>query len=123
MKNLKCTYLLLCFMLTLPTLTGYAQEITEPKSPDSWKQAYEPFRIAGNLYYVGTYDLAAYLVTTDQGNILINTGLAASAAQIRKSIEKLGFKYADIKILLTTQAHYDHVAAMAAIKKQTGAKL
>jgi metallo-beta-lactamase class B len=72
---------------------------------------------------VGTYDLACYLITTPQGNILINTGLAASEQQIKNNIGQLGFKYTDTKILLTTQAHYDHLGAMAAIKKSTGAQL
>ena len=90
---------------------------------EEWTAPYQPFRIAGNLYYVGTYDLACYLITTPKGNILINTGLAASAAQIKTNIETLGFRLADTKILLTTQAHYDHMGAMAAIKKMTGAQL
>ncbi|HEY5825322.1 MAG TPA: subclass B3 metallo-beta-lactamase, partial [Cyclobacteriaceae bacterium] len=107
----------LCFNIS-------AQKVNEPKDTNpQWSQSYPPFRIAGNLYYVGTYDLACYLVVTPKGNILINTGLAASASLIKDNIEALGFKFGDTKILLTTQAHYDHVAAMAAIKKQTGAKM
>lgn len=90
--------------------------------PD-WSKPYQPFRIVGNLYYVGSYDLASYLIVTSKGNILINTGLASSAPMIKKNIETLGFKFSDIKILLTTQAHFDHMGAMAAIKKQTGAKM
>ena len=100
-----------------------AQEIKEPKITAEWTATYQPFRIAGNLYYVGTYDLACYLVTTTKGNILINTGLAASFTQIKNNIEKLGFKFTDTRILLTTQAHYDHVGAMAEIKKSTEAQL
>jgi len=88
-----------------------------------WTQPYKPFRIAGNLYYVGTYDLACYLITTSKGNMLINTGLAESVPMIRRNIEALGFRYGDIKVLLTTQAHFDHVAGMAEIKKNTGAKM
>lgn len=101
-----------------------AQKVHEPTAtnPD-WSKPYPPFRIAGNLYYVGTYDLGCYLITTSKGNILINTGLAASASQIKNNIEALGFKFSDIKILLTTQAHYDHLGAMAAIKKMTGARV
>jgi metallo-beta-lactamase class B len=114
----------LAFAITLISSTTFAQKVQEPKiTNEEWARPYEPFRIAGNLYYVGTYDLACYLITTSKGNILINTGLASSAAQIKKNIETLGFKYADTKILLTTQAHYDHMGAMAVIKKQTGAKL
>jgi metallo-beta-lactamase class B len=101
----------------------YSQDVKEPlNTPKEWSASYPPFRIVGNVYYVGTYDLACYLITTPAGNILINTGLAASADQLKKSVEQLGFKFNDIKILLTTQAHYDHVGAMAKVKKMTGAK-
>lgn len=89
----------------------------------SWSQPYEPFRIAGNLYYVGTYDLACYFITTPKGNILINTGLEGSVPQIRANVEALGFDFFNIKILLTTQAHFDHVAGMAEIQKLTGAQM
>ena len=106
------------------TLFASGQNVNEPKeTPPDWSKPYQPFRIVGNLYYVGTYDLASYLVTTAQGNILINTGLASSAEQIKNNVEKLGFKFSDIKILLITHAHFDHVGAVAEIKKKTGAKL
>lgn len=109
--------------LSIISLTVTAQQVKEPRTTEEWARPYPPFRIAGNLYYVGTYDLACYLITTPNGNILINTGLASSASQIRNNIETLGFKFTDTKILLTTQAHYDHMGAMAAIKKSTGAQL
>jgi len=105
------------------SITVHAQKINEPRTTPEWTATYQPFRIAGNLYYVGTYDLACYLITTSKGNILINTGLAASESQIKNNIETLGFKFSDIKILLTTQAHYDHMGAMAAIKLSTGAQM
>jgi metallo-beta-lactamase class B len=117
---------ILTFLLSLSLVcaNALAQKVVEPKNiPTEWAKPYPPFRIAGNLYYVGTYDLACYLVTTPQGNILINTGLAASESLIKANIEALGFKFSDIKILLTTQAHYDHMGAMAAIKKATGAQM
>lgn len=110
-------------LFSLVVLKVHAQKVKEPRTTEEWIKPFEPFCIAGNLYYVGTYDLACYLITTSEGNILINTGLASSAADIKKNIETLGFKFSDIKILLTTQAHYDHLGAMAAIKKQTHAKL
>lgn len=102
---------------------AFAQNVTGPKVNEEWIRPYPPFRIAGNLYYVGTYDLGCYLITTPKGNILINTGLASSASQIKKNIEKLGFHFKDIKVLLITHAHFDHVGALAEIKKLTGAKL
>lgn len=102
---------------------AHAQKVQEPtRINPEWNQPQQPFRIAGNLYYVGTYDLASYLITTPAGNILINTGLAASEKSIRDNIEALGFHFKDIKILLTMQAHYDHMGAMAAIQEKTGAK-
>jgi metallo-beta-lactamase class B len=115
--------LVLPAVLSLTASSVVAQKVKEPKTTAEWTAAYQPFRIAGNLYYVGTNDLACYLITTSQGNILINTGLAASITQIKSNIEILGFKFTDTKILLTTQAHYDHMGAMAAIKKETGAQL
>ncbi|MBS1747496.1 MAG: subclass B3 metallo-beta-lactamase [Bacteroidetes bacterium] len=120
----KCSgkYRFLVFFFLILVFNSNAQEVNEPRGNAEWIKPYEPFRIAGNLYYVGTYDLACYLIVTDEGNILINTGLASSASQIKNNVEKLGFKFSAIRILLTTQAHYDHLGAMAAIKKQTGAK-
>ena len=90
---------------------------------NDWTKPTTPHRIVGPVYYVGTYDLACFLITSPEGHILINTGLADSTAQIRKNVETLGFKFSDIRILLTNQAHFDHVAAMAEIKKLTGARL
>ena len=83
---------------------------------------FQPFRIAGNLYYVGSEDLAAYLIVTPQGNILINSNLESSPPLITKSIESLGFKYSDTRILLISHGHYDHCAGSAEIKRETGAK-
>ncbi|WP_410478917.1 subclass B3 metallo-beta-lactamase [Pedobacter frigiditerrae] len=116
--------LIICFAISTFCFKSTAQTIVEPKdTPAEWSKPYPPFRIAGNLYYVGTYDLACYLVVTEKGNILINTGLANSKQIISNNIKTLGFKLTDTKILLTTQAHYDHMGAMAALKKATGAKV
>lgn len=122
-KNLVRNILLSASILFISFFVA-AQTIHEPAvTNQDWTKPYKPFRIAGNLYYVGTYDLACYLITTSKGNILINTGLATSSVQIKNNIEALGFKFADTRILLTTQVHYDHVGAMAAIKKSTGAQM
>lgn len=123
MSNLSFLNIALAGILSFTVTVTSGQKINEPRTTEEWTRPYQPFRIAGNLYYVGTYDLGCYLLTTSEGNILINTGLAASLTQIKNNIETLGFKYSDTKILLTTQAHYDHVGAMAAIKKETGAQL
>lgn len=89
-------------------------------SPD-WTESFPPFHIAGNLYYVGSKGLANYLITTPRGNVLINSDLEANVPMIKASIEKLGFKFSDTKILLISHAHWDHDAGSAMIKKMTGA--
>ncbi|MGA2185043.1 MAG: subclass B3 metallo-beta-lactamase [Bryobacteraceae bacterium] len=88
-----------------------------------WAQPQEPFRIAGNIYYVGSNELACFLITTPQGHILINTGYERMAPQLRASVKKLGFKFADIRYLLTGQVHDDHVAGFAAAREASGAKV
>jgi metallo-beta-lactamase class B len=87
-----------------------------------WTQPLPPYRIAGNLYYVGSKDLASYLIVTPQGDILINSSLQSSVPLIKKSVEQLGFKFSDVKILLISHAHWDHAAGSAEVKKLTGAK-
>ena len=76
----------------------------------------------GNIYYVGSRGLASYLITTPAGHILINSNLKTSVPLIRESIEKLGFRFNEVKILLISHAHFDHDAGSAEIKKLTGAK-
>jgi metallo-beta-lactamase class B len=100
------------------TLGGLADSA---QSPRDWTTPFPPFRIAGNLYYVGSKALANYLITTPQGHILINSDLEANVPLIRASVEQLGFKFADIRILLISHAHWDHNAASDTIKKLTGA--
>jgi metallo-beta-lactamase class B len=90
-------------------------------NPD-WTEPFPSFRIADNLYYVGSKGLANYLVTTPQGNILINSNMEANVPLIEASIEKLGFKFKDTKTLLISHAHWDHDAGSAMIKEMTGAK-
>ncbi len=102
-------------LLALAT-SGVAQNRPE------WTTPFPPFRIIGNIYYVGSQDLASYLIPTSEGDILINSNLESSVPQIKESVEKLGFKFSDIRILLISHAHFDHCAGSAAIKKLTGAK-
>jgi metallo-beta-lactamase class B len=94
---------------------------TVPGSPD-WSEPFPPHRMIGNIYYVGSRGLASYLITTPAGNILINSNLKTSVPLIRQSVEKLGFHFGDVKILLISHAHFDHNAGSAEIKKLTGAK-
>jgi len=89
---------------------------------NDWTEPFPAFRIAGNLYYVGSKGLASYLVTTPEGHILINSNMEANVPMIRASIESLGFKFTDVKILLISHAHWDHCGGSATIKRLTGAK-
>src|SRR5580693_1689307 len=88
-----------------------------------WHREFPAFKIAGDLYYVGTADLAVYLVNTPRGNILINTDFKQDVPAVRKSIEQLGFKYSETRILLISHAHGDHDEATGLVAKETGAKL
>lgn len=92
------------------------------QQPAEWTEPFPPFKIAGNLYYVGSRGLASYLIATPQGHILINSNLESSVPLIQQSVEQLGFKFSDISILLISHAHWDHDAGSAAIKRQTGAR-
>src|ERR1700677_2255810 len=96
--------------------------LVHAKTNPSWTTSIAPFRIADNLYYVGSQELASYLVVTPKGNLLINASLATSPLQIRASVEKLGFRWTDIKILLNSQAHADHMAGAAEVIRETHAK-
>ena len=91
-------------------------------NPD-WHREFPAFRIAGNIYYVGTADLAVYLITTPQGHILLNTDFKEDVPLIKKSVEQLGFAYKDIKVILISHAHGDHDEATSLVRSETGAKL
>ena len=111
--------LIACRMLIL-ALFAVGSAFAQSNPPD-WTEPFPPFHIAGNLYYVGSKGLANYLITTPQGNILINSDLEANVPMIKASIEALGFKFKDTKILLISHAHWDHDAGSAMIKEMTGA--
>src|SRR5207248_413136 len=91
--------------------------------PDDQTAQFPPHKIIGNIYYVGTKSLAAFLVVTPQGNILINSTYERNVPTIQKSIEQLGFKFSDTKILLGSHAHGDHQEGDAMVKQLTGAQV
>lgn len=115
MKSFAVSFLAaaLCLMATV---------IVKAEVPASWTEPFPPHTIAGNLHYVGSRDLASYLISTSEGHILINSSLETSVPLIRASVEKLGFKFTDVKILLISHAHSDHCAGSAEIIRQTGAR-
>jgi metallo-beta-lactamase class B len=93
------------------------------QSPPAWTQAVAPYRVVGNVYFVGTEGLSAFLITTPQGHVLLDGGLPSNAPQILASVRALGFRPADVKILLNSHAHFDHAGGLAALKQATGATL
>lgn len=103
----------LSFFLTLVAVALYGQRADGP---------FPGHKIAGNLYYVGSQQYSSYLITTPQGHILINSSFEETVPLIRASIESLGFKFSDVKILLNSHAHGDHVAGNFLVKELTGAK-
>jgi metallo-beta-lactamase class B len=87
-----------------------------------WTEPFPPHRVIANVYYVGSKGLASYLITTSRGHILINSSMEANVQPIGESIEKLGFHFTDVKILLISHAHWDHCAGSARLKELTGAR-
>jgi len=88
-----------------------------------WNKPTEPFKMIGNVYYVGTDGLASYLITSPQGHILVDTVMPEATSQIKANIEKLGFKVTDVKYLLNTHAHIDHTGGLAEMKAASGAQM
>ena len=106
------------FIVAPLLLAGSLPAQTDP----SWTEPFPAFKIVGNVYYVGSRGLASYLITTPKGHVLINSNLVSSVPQILESVEKLGFRFSDVKILLISHAHWDHDAGSADVKKLTGAQ-
>jgi metallo-beta-lactamase class B len=112
----KTVRVLMPLFLCVFTGVAFAQQTSD------WMNPFPPYRIIANIYYVGSQGLASYLITTPEGNILINANLEKSVPMIRESVEKLGFHFSDTKILLISHAHWDHCAGSASVKELTGAK-
>ena len=108
--------LLLCACLAV---VGYPQKDDDIKLGIG---PVEPFRLAGNIYYVGSNDLTSYLIVTPKGDILIDSGMKEMVPQVKSNIEKLGFKLSDIKLILNSHAHFDHAGGIGELRRLTGAK-
>jgi metallo-beta-lactamase class B len=92
-------------------------------SPEQFNKQFPPHKVIGNIYYVGSESLASFLFVTPHGNILLNSCFEATVPVIRSSVEQLGFKFSDIKILLGSHAHADHMEGDALVKELTGAQV
>lgn len=111
----------LSLLTTLAVLATATAAVAQ--TPLSWIKPTTPFRIADNLYYVGSEGLTALLITTPDGHILIDAPMKSNVKEIEANIAELGFKVSDVKILLNSHAHFDHAAGFAAIKRDSGARL
>jgi metallo-beta-lactamase class B len=105
------------------TALGALANVSAQSMREKWNHPTEPFHVIGNIYYVGPAGLACYLITTPAGHILLDAGLAESAPLVEHSIEALGFRLSDVKILINSHAHFDHGGGLAELKRRTGAKL
>jgi metallo-beta-lactamase class B len=109
-------------LLLLACLTAPASAQRDATSR-AWNQPAEPFRILGNVYYVGANEITSFLITTPQGHILLDGGFVETVPIIRRNVEKLGFRLADVKILINSHAHLDHAGGLAELQRLTGARL
>jgi metallo-beta-lactamase class B len=96
---------------------------SQAAAPNGWNDPFPPHKVMDNFYYVGTKELASFLIVTPEGHILMNSDYESSVPLIRASVEKLGFKFSDIKILIAGHAHPDHVEGDAMVKALTGAQV
>jgi len=110
-------------ILSLLALTRCAGQAGVPGNMQHWNRPFPPYRVIDDIYYVGTNEIAQFLITTPAGHILLDTGFEASVPQLRENVEALGFRYRDIKLILTSHAHIDHVQAHALVRRQTGAEV
>jgi metallo-beta-lactamase class B len=108
--------------LALCLATAAAAQISSDEERE-WNQPVPPFRIAGNVYYVGAHEVAAYLVTTPAGHVVLDSGFEETVPLVLASVEALGFRPADVKLLIASHAHLDHVGGMATLRERTGARL
>jgi metallo-beta-lactamase class B len=100
-----------------------ALTLVQTPNPANWTNPVPPFHVIDTVHYVGTEDLASWLITGAEGHVLIDSGVEQNAPHILAGITTLGFEPRDVKFLLTTQAHFDHVGAHAALKSATGAQI
>jgi len=100
-----------------------AENAAIKKEWESWNEPFQPFRLIGNIHYVGVSGISSFLITTPEGHILLDTGFEMTVPRIRDSVTKLGFRLSDIKIILNSHAHLDHAGGHALMQKLTGARI
>jgi metallo-beta-lactamase class B len=125
MRSTLCasTITLLVVSLSARSQSGSTRQGQYTKATPEWNQPVKPFRIIGNIYYVGASEVSSFLITTPNGHILLDSGFAETVPLIADGIKQLGFKIEDVKVLINSHAHYDHAAGLAQLKRLTGAQL
>ena len=112
--------IVICVLLLCAT---YAHAQINDDEGRKWNEPVKPFKIIGNVYYVGAAEVSSYLITTPQGHIILDSGFAETVPQIKQNVEQLGFHIEDVKVIITSHAHADHVGGVALLKQMTGAQL
>jgi metallo-beta-lactamase class B len=123
LASFACSLALLVVSLSAGSLSGSTRQGQYTKATPEWNQPVKPFRIIGNIYYVGASEVSSFLITTANGHILLDSGFAETVPLIAEGVTQLGFKMEDIKVLINSHAHYDHAAGLAQLKRLTGAQL
>jgi metallo-beta-lactamase class B len=116
--------LVVFFLVLLPSLCpslSHAQSNDDTRR--SWNQPVKPFRVVGNIYYVGASEVASFLIVSPKGHILLDSGFEETVPLIKDNVKELGFKLEDVKVLINSHAHFDHAGGLALLKELTGAKL
>lgn len=119
-RTLVAAWILLACTLTVGAC---ASQAGVPREMRSWNRPFAPYKVIGNIYYVGTSGVAQFLIVTPQGHILLDSGFQASVPGLAANVRALGFKFEDVKILLTSHAHIDHVQGHALVRRMTGAQV
>ena len=113
----------LTLLVSAASLCGLTRQAQYTKATPEWNQRFKPFRMIGNIYYVGASGVSSFLITTPNGHILLDSGFAETVPLIVEGVKQLGFKMEDVKILINSHAHYDHAAGFAELKRLTGGQL
>lgn len=121
MRRYSSLTLLLIALLSLGACSSVAQK--DDAERRAWNRPVKPFRVVGNIYYVGAEGVASYLITTPRGHILLDSGLAETVPLIQDNVNQLGFRLSDVRVLINSHAHFDHAGGLARLKKLTGASL
>ena len=114
---------ILTICVVLLAVVSHVHAQLDDEQARKWNEPVKPFKIIGNLYYVGATEVSSYLITTPEGHIILDSGFAETVPQIKKNVEELGFHFEDVKIIITSHAHADHVGGVGLLKQMTGAQL